>query len=45
MEKKISFTDQALNQINKITIGGDKKFKVDSAHLKSGCCKIYKIEW
>ena len=26
MEKKLSFTDQALNQINKITIGGDKKY-------------------
>ena len=26
MEKKLSFTDQALNQINKITIGGNKKY-------------------
>ena len=26
MEKKLNFTSQALNQINKITIGDDKKF-------------------
>ena len=26
MEKKLSFTDQALNQINKITVGEDKKY-------------------
>jgi len=26
MEKKINFTNQALNQINKITVGNDKKF-------------------
>lgn len=26
MEKKLKFTDQAINQINKITVGKDKKF-------------------
>ena len=26
MKKKLNFTSQALNQINKITGGGDKKF-------------------
>ena len=26
MEKKLNFTDQALNQINLITIGNEKKF-------------------
>ena len=26
MEKKLNFTSQALNQINKIAIGNDKKF-------------------
>ena len=26
MEKKLNFTSQALNQINKIAIGDDKKF-------------------
>ena len=26
MEKKLSFTDQALNQIDKITVGEDKKY-------------------
>ena len=26
MEKKINFTSQALNQINKIAVGDDKKF-------------------
>ena len=26
MEKKLNFTDQALNQINKIAVGKDKKY-------------------
>ena len=43
MEKKISFTDQALNQINKITIGGDKKYFRIS--VQGGGCSGFKYSF
>ena len=43
MEKKLSFTDQALNQINKITIGGDKKyFRIT---VQGGGCSGFKYSF
>ena len=43
MEKKISFTDQALNQINKITIGDDKKyFRIT---VQGGGCSGFKYSF
>ena len=43
MEKKLNFTDQALNQINKITIGGDKKyFRIT---VQGGGCSGFKYSF
>ena len=43
MEKKLSFTDQALNQINKITIGDDKKyFRIT---VQGGGCSGFKYSF
>ena len=43
MEKKLSFTDQALNQINKITVGGDKKyFRIT---VQGGGCSGFKYSF
>ena len=43
MEKKLSFTDEALNQINKITIGGDKKyFRIT---VQGGGCSGFKYSF
>ena len=43
MEKKLSFTDQALNQINKITVGEDKKyFRIT---VQGGGCSGFKYSF
>jgi iron-sulfur cluster insertion protein len=43
MEKKLSFTDQALDQINKITIGADKKyFRIT---VQGGGCSGFKYSF
>ena len=43
MEKKLNFTDQALNQINKITKGGDKKYFRIS--VQGGGCSGFKYSF
>jgi iron-sulfur cluster insertion protein len=43
MEKKLNFTDQALNQINKITTGSDKKyFRIT---VQGGGCSGFKYSF
>ena len=43
MEKKLSFTDQALIQIDKITVGGDKKyFRIT---VQGGGCSGFKYSF
>ena len=43
MEKKLNFTDQALNQINKITVGKNKKyFRIT---VKGGGCSGFKYSF
>ena len=43
MEKKLSFTNQALNQIKKITIGSDKKyFRIT---VQGGGCSGFKYSF
>ena len=41
MEKKLNFTSQALNQINKIAIGDDKKFF--RITVQGGGCSGFKL--
>ena len=43
MEKKLNFTNQALNQINKIAIGDDKKFF--RITVKGGGCSGFKYNF
>ena len=43
MEKKLNFTSQALNQINKIAIGDDKKFF--RITVKGGGCSGFKYNF
>tara|TARA_B100001063_G_scaffold244493_1_gene277402 strand:- start:289 stop:603 length:315 start_codon:yes stop_codon:yes gene_type:complete len=43
MEKKLKFTDQAINQINEIAIGGDKKyFRIT---VQGGGCSGFKYNF
>ena len=43
MEKKLKFTDQALNQINEIAIGGNKKyFRIT---VQGGGCSGFKYNF
>ena len=43
MEKKLKFTDQAINQINEIAIGGDKKyFRIT---VQGGGCSGFKYDF
>ena len=43
MEKKLNFTDQALNQINKIAVGKDKKyFRIT---VQGGGCSGFKYDF
>ena len=43
MEKKLNFTNQALNQINKITVGKDKKyFRIT---VQGGGCSGFKYSF
>ena len=43
MEKKLNFTSQALNQINKIAIGNDKKFF--RIRVQGGGCSGFKYNF
>ena len=43
MEKKLNFTSQALNQINRIAVGGDKKFF--RITVQGGGCSGFKYDF